>query len=67
MTTELQASATNATMKLTKDQNSAKQRDWTSGKNRTEKRLPSYSSKDFYIPKFDEMTYEAVKLLKIIK
>ena len=63
MTTVLQASATNATTKSTKDQNLVKQRDWTSGKKRTEKRLPSYSSRGFYIPSFEEMTQDTVELL----
>ena len=64
MTTELEASVSNATTKSIKDQNLAKQRDWTSGKKRTEKRLPSYSIKGFYIPKFDEMDYDTVMFIK---
>jgi len=32
----------------------------------TEKRLPCYSSKGFYIPKFEEMTYETVELLEML-
>jgi hypothetical protein len=65
MTIELQASASNATTKSTKDQISAKQRDWTGGKKRTEKRLPCYLNEAFYIPKFEEMDYDTVQVLQL--
>ena len=66
MTIELQAFVSNATTKSTKDQISARQKDWTCGKKRTEKRLPCYLNEDFYIPKFEEMDYDTVELLKLV-
>lgn len=63
MTIESQASASNATTKSTKDQISARQKDWTCGKKRTEKRLPCYLNQGFYIPSFEQMTQDAVELL----
>ena len=66
MTIESQAYASNATTKSTKDQISAKQIDWTCGKKRTEKRLPCYLNEGFYIPKFEEMDYDTVNLLRSI-
>lgn len=66
MTIELQASVSNATTKSTKDQISARQKDWTCGKKRTEKRLPCYLNEGFYIPKFEEMDYDTVELLKLV-
>lgn len=66
MTIELQAFALDATVNLTKGKPLAKQREWICGKKRTEKRLPSYLNKGFYIPKFHEMTYESVELLELI-
>ena len=65
MTTASQASASNATTKSTKDQISARQRDWTGGKKRTEKRLPCYLNEAFYIPKFEEMDYDTVQVLQL--
>ena len=66
MTIESQASASSATTKSTKDQISARQKDWTCGKKRTEKRLPCYLNEGFYIPKFEEMDYDTVELLKLV-
>lgn len=66
MTIESPAYVLNATTKLTKVQHLAKLKDWNGGKNRTEKRLPAYLKTDFYIPKFEEMNYEAVMLLRQI-
>ena len=51
------------TQKSTKVQHLAKQREWIGGKKRTEKRLPSYSSRGFYIPSFEQMTQDTVDLL----
>ena len=65
MTTESQAYVSNATTKSTKDQISARQRDWTGGKKRTEKRLPCYLNEAFYIPKFEEMDYDTVQVLQL--
>ena len=65
MITELPVYATNATMKLTKVASCQNKKDWTCGKIRTETRLPAYLNKAFYIPKFEEMTYEATRLLAI--
>lgn len=62
MTTELPVYAINATMKLTKGQNLAKLKDWSCGNQRTEKRLPVYSNKGIYIPKFENMDYDTVML-----
>lgn len=66
MTIESQAFASNATTKSTKDQILARQKDWTCGKKRTEKRLPCYLNEGFYIPKFEEMDYDTVELLKVV-
>jgi len=63
MITESHHSASPVTQKSTKVQHSAKQREWAGGKKRTEKRLPSYSSRGFYIPSFEEMTQDTVELL----
>jgi hypothetical protein len=63
MITESHHSATPVTQKSTKAQHLAKQREWLGGKKRTEKRLPSYSSRGFYIPSFEEMTQDTVELL----
>ena len=54
-------SKNNLTIKV---DHSAKWREWNCGKKRTERRLPCYLNKDFYIPKFNEMTLEAFNLLK---
>ena len=43
-----------------------KKKELSFGKHRTEKRLPVYLNKDFYIPKFEEMDYDAVMLLRQI-
>lgn len=64
MITELQAFASDAIQNSIKVDHSAKWREWNCGKKRTERRLPCYLNKDFYIPKFDEMTLEAFNLLK---
>jgi len=64
MTTELQASVSNATTKSTKVKSCPKTKELSFGKKRTEKRLPSYSSKGFYIPKFNEMDYDTVMFMK---
>ena len=61
--TELPHCVLPATQKSTKVQHLAKQRDWNGGKKRTEKRLPSYSSRGFYIPSFEQMTHDTVELL----
>ena len=61
--TESHHSATPVTQKSTKVQHLAKQREWVGGKKRTEKRLPSYSSRGFYIPSFEQMTQDTVELL----
>lgn len=66
MTIGSQAYASNATTKSTKGQISARQKDWTCGKKRTEKRLPCYLNEGFYIPKFEEMDYDTVELLKLV-
>ena len=63
MITESHHSVTPVTQKSTKVQHLAKQREWVGGKKRTEKRLPSYSSRGFYIPSFEEMTQDTVELL----
>ncbi len=63
MITESHHSATPVTQKLTKVQHLAKQREWVGGKKRTERRLPSYSSRGFYIPSFEQMTQDTVELL----
>ena len=63
MITESHHSATPVTQKSTKVQHSAKRKEWAGGKKRTEKRLPSYSSRGFYIPSFEEMTQDTVELL----
>lgn len=63
MITESHHSVTPVTQKSTKAQHLAKQREWLGGKKRTEKRLPSYSSRGFYIPSFEEMTQDTVELL----
>ena len=65
-TTELPASATPATQNLTKARNSAKWKEWNCGKKPTEKRLPCYLNQDTYIPKFQEMTFETLELLKTL-
>jgi len=65
MITESPVCATNATMKLTKAANYQSKKDWNCGKIRTETRLPAYLNRAFYIPKFEEMTYEATRLLAI--
>ena len=61
--TESHHSATPVTQKSTKVQHLAKQREWVGGKKRTERRLPSYSSRGFYIPSFEQMTQDTVELL----
>jgi hypothetical protein len=61
--TELPHCVLPVTQKLTKVQHLAKQREWNGGKKRTEKRLPSYSSRGFYIPSFEQMTHDTVELL----
>ena len=61
--TESHHSATPVTQKSTKVQHLAKQREWNGGKKRTEKRLPSYLSRGFYIPSFEQMTHDTVDLL----
>ncbi len=61
--TELHHSATPVTQKSTKVQHLAKQREWVGGKKRTERQLPSYSSRGFYIPSFEQMTQDTVELL----
>ena len=63
MTTELPQCVLPVTQKSTKVRHLAKQREWLGGKKRTEKRLPSYSSRGFYIPSFEQMTQEAMELL----
>ena len=67
MITESPACATSATMKLTKVTRCQNKKDWTCGKIRTEKRLPAYLSTGFYIPKFEEMTYETTQLLAVVE
>ena len=62
MTIESPAYVLNATMKLTKAQNLANLKDWNCGNQRTEKRLPVYSNKGIYIPKFENMDYDTVML-----
>jgi hypothetical protein len=61
--TESHHSASPVTQKSTKVQHLAKQREWVGGKKRTERRLPSYSSRGFYIPSFEQMTQDTVELL----
>ena len=61
--TELAHCVLPVTQKSTKVQHLAKQREWNGGKKRTEKRLPSYSSRGFYIPSFEQMTQDTVDLL----
>ena len=61
--TELAHCVLPVTQKSTKVQHLAKQREWNGGKKRTEKRLPSYSSRGFYIPSFEQMTHDTVDLL----
>lgn len=66
MTIESPAYASNATQSLTKGQKCLRSKGWSFGKMPTEKRLPCYLNKDIYIPRFEEMTLEAVELLKEI-
>ena len=66
MITELPAYASNAMQNLTKEQKCQKMNVWNFGKKRTEERLPCYLNKGFYIPKFEEMTFETVKLLNLL-
>jgi hypothetical protein len=61
--TELPHYVLPVTQKSTKVQHLAKQKEWNGGKKRTEKRLPSYSSRGFYIPSFEQMTHDTVELL----
>jgi hypothetical protein len=61
--TESHHFATPVTQKSTKVQHLAKQKEWVGGKKRTERRLPSYSSRGFYIPSFEQMTQDTVELL----
>ncbi len=66
MTIESPVYASDATWNSIKANHSAKWREWNCGKMPTEKRLPCYLNKDIYIPRFEEMTLEAVELLKEI-
>lgn len=64
MTIELPAYASNATQSLTRGIKCRKAKGWNFGRMPTEKRLPCYLNKDFYIPRFEEMTLEAIELME---